>query len=72
MSGVCGAMCDLLLMLAGDVESNPGPMVDKSEAHAFAHALEEICDLKESYEALLSKHATTQTEIKQLKCKVEF
>nr|XP_037276014.1 uncharacterized protein LOC119168726 [Rhipicephalus microplus] len=67
---VCGAMRELLLILAGDVESNPGPM-NKTEADAFALALTEIRDLKESYEALLSKHATAEIEIKQLKRKVE-
>ncbi|KAH6944768.1 hypothetical protein HPB50_004972 [Hyalomma asiaticum] len=46
--------------------------MNKSEADAFALALSDIRDLKESFEALLSKHATAEIEIKQLKRKVEM
>ncbi|KAH6920176.1 hypothetical protein HPB50_028836 [Hyalomma asiaticum] len=46
--------------------------MNKSEADAIALALTDIRDLKESYEALLSKHATAEVEIKPLKRKVEM
>lgn len=46
------SLSDVLLMLSGDIESNPGPMA-KAEAEAFALVLERLKKLDEAYASIL-------------------
>ncbi|KAH8020357.1 hypothetical protein HPB51_000990 [Rhipicephalus microplus] len=72
----CRAFCSSLLLLAGDVESNPGPMT-KTEADTFSQALDAIRKLEESQDTLLAelkalkeKHIEATKEIQLLMARV--
>lgn len=62
-SGGCGGknclvIFDMLLMLSGDIESNPGPM-SKIESEAFAAAMLTIQKLEEGHAALSAQLSET-------------
>ncbi|KAH9373502.1 hypothetical protein HPB48_003454 [Haemaphysalis longicornis] len=72
---MCSCLFSLLLMLSGDIESNPGPM-SKAEADAFSAALETMRKLEESNETLMAelkcikeRQAAYVNEISALKAK---
>lgn len=56
---MCLALFELLLVLAGDVEQNPGSM-SKAEADAFAATLDRISKLEDTVKAMLADFKSSQ------------
>lgn len=62
----CGSVLSLLLLLAGDVEENPGP----TGTRATASASDEHCDLALALSELKSGQSTLLNEMRALKTKL--